>query len=58
MHMKKLISLACSAALASLAGVASAQISGNVVKIGVLTDLSGTYSDVAGSCRSRCSPYH
>lgn len=49
MHMKKLISLACSAALASLAGVANAQISGNVVKIGVLTDLSGTYSDVAGS---------
>ena len=49
MHIKKLISLACSAALASLAGVANAQISGNVVKIGVLTDLSGTYSDVAGS---------
>ncbi|MEY4907411.1 MAG: hypothetical protein RL260_1129 [Pseudomonadota bacterium] len=29
-------------------GAASAQVSDGVVKIGVLTDLSGTYSDVAG----------
>ena len=34
-------------ALATL-GAAHAQISDNVVKIGVLTDLSGVYSDVAG----------
>lgn len=45
----KLSTLACAAALASLSGLAQAQISGNVVKIGVLTDLSGTYSDLAGS---------
>lgn len=31
------------------ASAAQAQISNNVVKIGVLTDLSGTYSDLAGS---------
>jgi branched-chain amino acid transport system substrate-binding protein len=31
-----------------LAGAAQAQISGGVVKIGVLTDLSGTYSDLSG----------
>jgi branched-chain amino acid transport system substrate-binding protein len=50
MNMKKKLStIACAAALASLAGLAQAQISGNVVKIGVLTDLSGTYSDLAGS---------
>lgn len=37
-------------ALGSLAAAsAQAQISNNVVKIGVLTDLSGTYSDLAGS---------
>lgn len=34
-------------ALATM-GAASAQVSDGVVKIGVLTDLSGTYSDVAG----------
>src|SRR5574340_1447387 len=45
----KLSALACAAALAGLSGLAQAQISGNVVKIGVLTDLSGTYSDLAGS---------
>ncbi len=49
MQKKKLISLACTGALASWAGIAGAQISGDVVRIGVLTDLSGTYSDVAGS---------
>ena len=36
------------AALALSAGTASAQFSDNKVKIGVLTDLSGTYSDLAG----------
>ncbi|MCK9258602.1 MAG: ABC transporter substrate-binding protein [Azoarcus sp.] len=49
MHMKKLTTLACAAAIASLSGVANAQISDGMVKIGVLTDLSGTYSDLAGS---------
>lgn len=34
--------------LALLAGTAQAQVSDGVVKIGVLTDLSGTYSDLAG----------
>ncbi len=48
MQMKKLTTLACAAAFATLSGAASAQISGSTVKIGVLTDLSGTYSDVAG----------
>jgi branched-chain amino acid transport system substrate-binding protein len=36
------------AALALSAGSAHAQFSDNKVKIGVLTDLSGTYSDLAG----------
>lgn len=49
MHMKKLTTLACAAAFALLSGAASAQISGNTVKIGVLTDMSGTYSDLAGA---------
>ncbi|MCR6632507.1 MAG: ABC transporter substrate-binding protein [Magnetospirillum sp.] len=35
-------------ALALSAGTAQAQLSDNKVKIGVLTDLSGTYSDLAG----------
>lgn len=49
MQMKKLTTLACAAAFATLSGAASAQISGNTVKIGVLTDMSGTYSDLAGA---------
>ena len=40
---------ACAAVLAALSLNAQAQISGGSVKIGVLTDLSGTYSDLAGS---------
>lgn len=36
------------ATLALLAGTAQAQVSDGMVKIGVLTDLSGTYSDLAG----------
>ncbi|MBX3674725.1 MAG: ABC transporter substrate-binding protein [Burkholderiales bacterium] len=43
---RKLISTA--AMLALSAGAAHAQISGNVVKIGVLNDQSGTYADLAG----------
>jgi len=35
-------------ALAALAAPASAQISGNVIKIGFITDISGVYSDIDG----------
>ena len=52
MQMKKLTTLACAAAFATLSGTASAQVSGNTVKIGVLTDLSGTYSDTPGTNRT------
>lgn len=45
MNSKK---LAVIAALVSAAFGAQAQVSGGVVKIGVLTDLSGMYSDLAG----------
>ena len=41
--------IAAAACAAMLSGAASAQISGNTVKIGVLTDMSGTYSDLAGA---------
>jgi branched-chain amino acid transport system substrate-binding protein len=44
----KMKALAAAAALAFCAGTANAQISGNVVKIGVLNDQSGTYADLAG----------
>jgi branched-chain amino acid transport system substrate-binding protein len=40
--------LAAAAALALAAGTAQAQISGNVVKIGILTDMSGLYADLGG----------
>jgi len=43
----KMKTLAAAAALA-FAGAAHAQISGNVVKIGVMNDQSGTYADLAG----------
>jgi branched-chain amino acid transport system substrate-binding protein len=46
MTLKPLIQ-ALGLALATI-GAAQAQISDNIVKIGVLTDLSGLYSDVAG----------
>lgn len=49
MQIKKLTTLACATAFATLSGAANAQISGNTVKVGVLTDLSGTYSDLAGA---------
>ncbi|MEO8487279.1 MAG: ABC transporter substrate-binding protein [Betaproteobacteria bacterium] len=41
-----LISLAVAGALA--AGAAQAQVSDNVIKIGVLTDMSGLYADLSG----------
>jgi branched-chain amino acid transport system substrate-binding protein len=40
--------LAAAASLALAAGAAHAQISGNVVKIGVLNDMSGLYADLGG----------
>ena len=48
---KKLSALLVSAAIASLAaapGVASAQISDDVIKLGVLNDMSGLYADLGG----------
>lgn len=48
-RLKQLVtSLACAGLTALPATNALAAISDNVVKIGVLTDLSGTYSDLAG----------
>jgi branched-chain amino acid transport system substrate-binding protein len=47
MTFKKKV-LAAAAALALTAGVAQAQISGNVVKLGVLNDQSGLYADLGG----------
>ena len=44
----KVKTLVAAAALALSAGAAHAQISGNVVKIGVMNDQSGTYADIAG----------
>ena len=44
----KMKTLAAAAAFAFAAGGAQAQISGGVVKIGVMNDQSGTYADLAG----------
>src|SRR5258705_10884361 len=44
----KMKAIAAAAALALSAGVAQAQISGNVVKIGILTDMSSLYADLGG----------
>jgi branched-chain amino acid transport system substrate-binding protein len=46
MKQKKLA--AAIALMAAIPFAAQAQVSNNVVKIGVLTDMSGTYSDLAG----------
>ncbi len=45
----KMKTLAAAAALALAAGTAQAQISGNVVKIGVLNDQSSLYADLGGA---------
>jgi branched-chain amino acid transport system substrate-binding protein len=44
----KMKTLAAAAALAFAAGAAQAQISGNVVKIGILNDQSSLYADLGG----------
>lgn len=49
---RKLSALLVAGAIASMAalpGLANAQISGDVVKIGVMNDMSGLYADLAGS---------
>ncbi|WP_108260200.1 ABC transporter substrate-binding protein [Mangrovicoccus ximenensis] len=46
--MKTLKMLALGASSLAMASAASAEISDGVVKIGLLTDMSGTYSDLAG----------
>jgi branched-chain amino acid transport system substrate-binding protein len=43
------LTAAIAATLALATGSASAQVSDNLVKIGVLTDMSGAYSDLAGA---------
>ena len=45
--MSKLTKVAAAVALA-LAGSAQAQVSGNVVKIGVMSDMSSLYADIGG----------
>ena len=47
MHQRTLIGLAVAAALS--AGAAHAQVSDNIVKIGVLSDMSSLYTDLAGA---------
>jgi branched-chain amino acid transport system substrate-binding protein len=44
----KVATIAVSAALAGFSLAASAQVSGDVVKIGFITDVSGLYSDIDG----------
>ncbi|MFO1299342.1 MAG: ABC transporter substrate-binding protein [Burkholderiaceae bacterium] len=44
----RLSSLVAALALAFAGGAAQAQISGNVVKIGVMNDMSGVYADIGG----------
>ncbi|HYD63731.1 MAG TPA: ABC transporter substrate-binding protein [Noviherbaspirillum sp.] len=44
----KVMTLAVAAAFAGITGTAQAQISGDVIKIGLITDMSGVYADVDG----------
>jgi branched-chain amino acid transport system substrate-binding protein len=49
MFKLKQVSAACALAAAALLGApAQAQISGDVIKIGIITDMSGLYSDIDG----------
>jgi branched-chain amino acid transport system substrate-binding protein len=48
---QKTLSAACSLAVAAMCGIAApahAQVSGDVIKIGFITDMSGLYSDIDG----------
>ncbi len=45
----KTIAAACTLACAAALAPAHAQISGDVIKIGIITDMSGLYSDIDGS---------
>ncbi|NLD69748.1 MAG: ABC transporter substrate-binding protein [Limnobacter sp.] len=45
---RKLTATLVGAAMAALAGAAAAEISGGVVKIGVMNDMSGLYADIGG----------
>jgi len=49
MKAKRLTAFAAGVAMAWLAGGAGAQISDNVIKIGVLSDMSSLYTDLAGA---------
>ncbi len=44
----KSIAAACALATTALFGTAQAQISGDVIKVGIITDMSGLYSDIDG----------
>jgi branched-chain amino acid transport system substrate-binding protein len=46
--MKRKLTALAAAALATAAGLAQAQISDGVIKIGVMNDMSGLYADIAG----------
>ena len=48
MMKRKLLSTLIAGLGLAGAGMAQAQISGNVVKIGVLSDMSGLYADIGG----------
>ncbi|WP_425450064.1 ABC transporter substrate-binding protein [Virgifigura deserti] len=48
MALKRKLMLSAALALAFTAGAAQAEISGDVIKIGVLNDRSGLYADLAG----------
>ena len=48
MKLKRTLIAAAIAAFAGTAGMANAQVSDGVIKIGVLNDMSSLYSDIAG----------
>ncbi|RJF97234.1 ABC transporter substrate-binding protein [Noviherbaspirillum saxi] len=48
MKLKAIAAAASAIAAMGIAGTASAQISGDVIKIGMITDMSGLYADIDG----------
>ncbi|MBI1889491.1 MAG: ABC transporter permease, partial [Burkholderiales bacterium] len=48
MKVKVLTAAVCGALAVGFSAPASAQISGDVIKIGLITDMSGVYADVDG----------